>query len=302
MSELDLNSSIISNKGPLYEHIGFLINDILSIQWLNLLITSVILLYNASVLNKMLIRNSAFNENTYVPAALYIILSCFHETSYLLNAQLFATSFILIGLNFLLQHIRFRSSDAIVLSLGFCIGLAMLFYIPNFWTLILVLLLFIFYSSTIGRRYILLLWGFLLSLLLAWLPYFYMNESEFLWENLISSAFSFEFGQSNLIILSLTLGVPLLISLGVLFNNLSGVGKTNLQITIKSVFGWLLFFGLLMTIFLSESEPFVGLIVIIPIAYLLTEKLLEIRRKWLAELLISGILIIMLALTFWQPL
>ena len=301
-SSLNLSNSFSENTGPLFSSIEFLLSYVLSNEIVNVTLASVLLLYNSTHINKILIRNSAFEENTYIPAALYIILSSFSETNYFLGASLLGSSFIIIGLGYLLQHLRYRSSDSIVLSLGFCIGLATLTDTSYFWFLILVVLIFVFYSKTVTRRYLLLLWGFIFSLLVAWLVFFYQDAGQLFWQKLGESIFTFNTNGDWLIRIGIILGLPILLSLAMIFNNLGGIGKTNLQITIKNVFSWLFFVGS-MSIVLQGNESFsAGLILIIPMSYFLTDWLLTIERKWLAEILLVTLIVSFIALQFFGPL
>lgn len=288
-------------SGPLFQSFGAGISFILSNVYLNVILASVIILWNATLLNSLLIRNSAFEENTFIPSALYITLLSFSSDNYFLSSQLLGTSFILIAFLFLHQHLRFRNSDEKVLSIGCAIALASLFHIPFIWVFILTILLFLFYSGTVGRRYFLLLWGSIMILILAWLPFLYENEGSTFWTEFFTKASDFQFNGEWIINIAISLALPLLISLKSSISNLAGMGMTNLQITVKRVFTWIGFFGILNVLFLSGESASSTNLLVLSLSYFLTEHLLNTKKKWLAELTFSTIVLLMLAILFFSP-
>ncbi|NVK86200.1 MAG: hypothetical protein HWE21_17875 [Cytophagia bacterium] len=299
---LGLESLFNESAGPVYQLLSSGLSFILSNSYLNALFASIFILWNATLLNAILIRNSAFEENTYIPAALYIVLLGFDLDNYFVSSELIGTTGLLISIAFLQQHLRFRNSDEKVLSLGCTLAIASLIHAPFAWYLILILLLFLFYSGTVGRRYLLLLWGFLMILIIAWLPFVFSEQGGEFWKGYAEGFLRFRFEKDWLTNLVIGLSIPILISLKSSVGNLAGMGMTNIQITVKRVFTWIGFFGILTLAFQSNQSASSANVLILALSYFTTEHLLGVRRKWLAELTFSGLLILMLAVLYLSPL
>ncbi len=296
-----INGYFSGYEGPLYTVLQLGLSSVLTNVTLNVILASIIVLINATLLNSILIRNSAFEENTYIPSAIYIMLMAFHKGNYLLSKELLGSTFILLSLSYLHQHIRFRNSEEKVLSTGSTIALASLFFLPYGWFLILALILFLFYSGTTGRRYLLLIWGFVLILGSSWLVFLFLNEGNFFWSGYIDGLTFFEFNESLVINIAICLGFPFLLSLIASTTNLAGMGMTNLQINVKRVFSWIGLFGVFGLLFQSRGSGTSSAILIIALSYFLTEYLLGLKRKWLAEAVFTCIMVLMLAMLYFYP-
>lgn len=288
-------------EGPLYALFESAFSFLGNNAYLNVTLASLIILLNAALLNSILIRNSAFEENTFVPAASYIILLSFQKANFFISSELLGTSFILIALSYLFKHLRFRYSEENVISTGSTLAISSLFFLPFGWSLILGLILFLFYSGTTGRRYLLLVWGFVLILLICWVTMLFFDESKWFWTSYYEGLMSFEYDNLFIGNIAICLGLPFLISLKSSTFNLAGMGMTNIQITVKRVFTWIGFFGVVTLTLQSGNSQAPTIIIAISMSYFITEHLLEIRRKWLAELTLSGLLILALVMLYLFP-
>lgn len=289
------------NQGPFYvlfqSGLSFLVENI----YLNVGLSSILIFWNASMLNMLLIRNAAFEENTYIPASLYIIFMSSSAGNYFLSAPLLGSPFILLSILYLQEHLRNRNSDDKVLGIGCTFALASLFFLPYSWFLILALILFLFYSRTVGRRYLLVIWGFALTLLLVWIPLLFLEAENNFWLEYFSGLSHFEMNETFLINLAISLGLPLFLALKTSASNLAGMGMTNVQITVKRVFTWLGLFGLFTVIFLSGESTDTANVLIIALSYFATEHLINVRKKWLAELTYFCLLGLSLAALYFNP-
>lgn len=288
--------------GPLFQLLSAGLSFILSNAYLNASFAALIILWNATLLNALLIRNSAFEDNSFIPSALYVILISFNSDNFFLTSQLLGTSFLLIAFLFLHQHLRFRNSDEKILSIGSTLALASLFHIPYIWLLVLILILFLFYSGTVGRRYLLLFWGLAMVLLLAWLPFLYLEKGSDFWGLFYKGLSTFQFNSTWLINIGIALALPVLISLKTSASNLAGMGMTNLQITVKRVFTWIGLFGILHVLFLSGNSASSTNLLIVSLSYFLTEHLLNTKKKWMAELTFSLVILLIFVMLYVGPL
>jgi len=301
ISSLDFDNLFQNSTGPIYNLLQFVLGFVLENKYLNAFITAVILLWNASLLNMLLIRNSAFEENTYIPAALYVILMSSGADNYYLSSQLLGGSFLLWSLIFLQIHLRYKNSDEKVLSIGCSLAIASLIFIPYGWYLLMALILFLFYSGTVARRYLLATWGFAMVIIISWLPFLFSSYGSLFWNDYLSGLIFFQFENEFLINLGITLSVPILLGLKVSSTNLAGMGMTNIQITMKRVFTWLGLFGILTALFQSNLNTAASGVLIISLSYFLTDHLLNTRKKWIAELTFAGLTLIMLAMLYLNP-
>ncbi len=265
---------------------------------LSAVLAAVLILLNSILLNSIFIRNASFEESTFIPAALYIIIISASKDFYLLSPSLIGSSFILISLNFLFYHIKYRGTEENILSTGFTIGLATLFYYPFFWLYVSVLIIYLLYSSTITRRYFLMTWGFILPILIAWVVFFVLdNDTGFLntFFTAIVSAKTIGSGFDQALV-AFSLGLAL--SLIAVIQHFSGLGMTNHQILVQKSMTWVGFFGIL-TFAIFGSNNVLALALTIPaLSYFSTKMLVSLSKKVMAELLFISLLIAALATMF----
>lgn len=285
-----------SSVSPFFVHAGPLSDLVFSgidaIGWpiLSIILAAVLILFNAVFLNSLFIRNSSFEESSFLPAAIFVILMSASQNFYFLSPALIGSSFVLISLNYLFYHVKFRGNEENILSTGFTIGIACLLYYPYFWLYLLILIVYLFYSSTIQRRYYLMTWGFVLPPLITWLVFYVGNtKSDFIssfFESTVNAQVMGEGLNKGLIVLSLSLALAMIAAI----QSFSGQGMTNHQILVQKGMSWAGFFGLLLfAIFGNES--LVGLILVIPtLSYFSTKMLTGLSKKALAEFLFLALL------------
>lgn len=273
-----------THSGPLSD---LVFSGIDALGWpiISVIIASMLILFNAIFLNSMFIRNSSFEESSFLPAAIFVILMSASKSFYFLSPALLGSSFLLVSLNYLFHHIKYRGTEENILNTGFTIGIACLFYYPYFWLYLLVLIIYLFYSSTISRRYFLMTWGFILPVLIAWLVFYFSGTGT----DFLSTFFSRivnvqEMGvglNRGLTILSVGLVLTIISAI----QSFQGLGMTNHQILVQKAMSWTGFFGVLFfAIFGNES--LLGLILIIPtLSYFSTKMLTSLTKKTIAEIL-----------------
>jgi len=89
----------------------------------------------ASIFNTLLINNQAYADNTYIPAAIYVILASLYFDFFSFSPVLLGITFLLLALNNIFSQIEFRAKrDERILNTGFYLGIAALFHFPFFIT------------------------------------------------------------------------------------------------------------------------------------------------------------------------
>jgi hypothetical protein len=234
----------------------------------------------------LFISKKVFSENTFIPSFLFSLLFFFSHDTLSLSNELLGSGFLLLALNNLFQEIEFRNQgDESIFNVGLCISLASLFafsFVVYLFCAIVILLLF---TRSNIRRFLLLIFGFLLPHLLV-ISIAYVNDSAAqLWEYFYLSNLSFDRSVFVSTKTLLTLGaIPLFyvaVSL-VILNREARFSKYQSQI-LQTIFLWLAF-SVLFVFYTKDLRP-QSLIVFIPgLAFLFTHLFLLMRRKRFVQL------------------
>jgi hypothetical protein len=241
----------------------------------------IIIFMQSAYVGIMFISKKVFSENTYIPSFLFSLLFFFSYDTLALSNELLGSGFLLLALNNLFQEIEFRNQrDESIFNVGLTISLASLFafsFIVYLFCAIVILLLFT--RSTL-RKFLLLIFGFLLPHLLT-MSIGYMNGSASeLWQYFYLSNLSFErtefVNNETLLTLSAIPLAYLVVSL-VMLNREARFSKYQSQI-LQTVLLWI-GFSFLFVLYTKDLRP-QSLIVFIPgLSFLLTHFFLLIRRK-----------------------
>lgn len=288
VNENDLLSTETLHSGPLANFL-FVGLSSLNVEFIDAFLAALLILLSAIQLNSIFIRNASFQESTYIPAATYVILLSASEDFYHLSPALIGSSFLLISLNYLFYHIKYRGTEENILSTGFTIGLAALCYYPFLWIYFMVLIIYLLYSGTITRRYFLLTWGFFLPLLITWVIFFLLDRGGDFLSTLFSEIVNYQVLDNLLNESLIVYGFILALGLIAAIQHFSGQGMTNHQILVQKSMSWVAFFGLL-AFAIFGSKEMTSLALIIPaLAYFGTKFFNDLSKKYLAELLFIGL-------------
>ena len=238
----------------------------------------------AFLLNTILIRLAAFDENTYVPAIIYAVLMSASPEFMTVGPEMVAMTFVLIGLNYLLTHLKYRGTEENIISTGFTFGLAALFAKSAFFFLPFTILIYLLYSSTLNRRYFLFAFGFGLPFVFIWIYYFWNEAGADFWSGYMSQLVHIE-GKGLVLHQNLLAwaALPILFSLVAAAQHFTGVGMTNNQIQIQRTMLWMGLFGMFFYL-ISANGSFSEFIWIMPAAtYFITLLINSIQKPALAE-------------------
>ena len=229
----------------------------------------------------LFISKKVFSENTYIPSFLFALLFFFSYDTLALSNELLGSGFLLLALTNIFQEIEFRNErDESVFNVGLSISLASLFAFAFVVYLPCAIVILVLFTRGNIRRFLLLIFGFLLPHLLA-ITIAYLNGSAAeLWEYFYLSNISVERTAYVTARTLLTLSaIPLfyfLISL-VILNREARFSKYQSQI-LQTIMLWLAF-SVLFVLYTRDLRP-QSLIVFIPgFSFLFTLFFLLIRRK-----------------------
>lgn len=241
----------------------------------------VIIFLQSAYVGILFITKKVFSENTFIPSFLFSLLFFFSYDTLSLSNELLGAGFLLLALNNLFQEIEFRHErDESIFNVGLCISLASLFAFSFIVYLVCAIIILLLFTRSDIRKYLLLIFGFLLPHLLVMSIGYLNGSAEKLWNYYYSYNLSLERSEfvnaRTLLALS---AIPLayfVISL-IMLNREARFSKYQTQI-VQVVFLWL-GFSFLFVLYSKDLRP-QTLIVFIPgLALLLTHFFLLIRRK-----------------------
>ncbi|MFC2126236.1 hypothetical protein ACFLU5_15685 [Bacteroidota bacterium] len=255
-----------------------------------------IVFLQASIFNFFLLNHKAYNENNYIPALIYSVLMFTFFDFINLSPVLLGLTFVILAFDLTFRHIEGRNKrDWIVLNIGIYLGIATLFYLPMFLFMISTFFAFILFTNTIFRRYLLLLYGFFVPILMVML-YFYMKGN---YQDFASCYFYPIFLKREYILMDwksiLTIGlIPTVFVLISVLKVFTTTVFINYQVRLQNFMMVLIGMGLLVWIIDFYKPPHLWIVLVPSGAFFITHFFLLIRNKWSAEVLfiiLSGLLL-----------
>ena len=273
---------VVDNSAPLAAWTHELLDTLFgrSVPARHVLAFLIIFLQGAYV-GVLFITKKVFSENTYIPSFLFALLFFFSYDTLSLSNELLGSGFLLLALNYLFKEIEFRNQgDESIFNVGFCISLASLFAFSFIVYLLCAAVILLLFTRSNTRKFLLLVFGFLLPHLLTISIAFLKGTTAELWQYFYLSNFSFERTEFVTTKTLLTLGaIPIfyfLVSM-VMLNREARFSKYQSQI-LQTVLLWQVF-SILFVLYTKDLRP-QSLIVFIPgLSFLFTHFFLLIRRK-----------------------
>lgn len=255
----------------------------------------------AIIINNTAIRAKVFENNTYLPALIYVLFTSSHPAFFTLSPSLMGLTFVLLGLGNLLRHVEFRAkADIQIIMIGLYFGGATLFYFPFIVFLPVSLVLLLLFTSTIGRRYFLLIFGNVFPIIASFFYYWLKSgRAGYFTENFIRF---YGFGIDNISIGWQNGLMALAVPSFFMFLGLVSFGRqrrlTNYQSRIVQLF--LLFGVLALSMMLLESPvTYYSLVVYMPVLAFFTVHLVSLFKKPLYTTLLSLLLFACPIVSLW---
>lgn len=259
-----------------------------------------LVIVQAVIFNFGLIQYKAYNQNTYVPSLVYVILMMGMEDYITLSPQLMGVTFVLFSINLTFRIIEGRKrADEDFLKIGLFSGFAALFYPLYILLLIPILIALIFFTNTIVRRYLLLVFGAMLPFFLIWLKFYWYNQLDEFYFNL---DFLFLAGNAGALIswkgIFGILMIPGLLLLYSFFRVMQSLGFINYQVRLQKYYFLYVIFGILI-IFLDYHQSSHILIVLVPVmAFFIAHLFLMMRKVIIAEIFFIAFLSLIVFLNY----
>ena len=291
---------IFDSLAPLASTTYWLIEAIFGKSILALQILGTLLLVVQSVIfNKLTINNKVYEQNSYLPAFSFVILSSVHYSLSVFSPAQLGMTFILLAFSKLLSHVEFRAKrDEQITSIGLLIGIAVLFYLPYLLFLIVVLVIMVLFTNTLKRRYFILIISAFIPLLLAYVYYWLiLDEVGFISSNFIIPTLIWDLSIFTLIWQNINLFLPLLL---VWLLGLVTMPKqrrlNNYQTRLTQLF---FLSGVLSLSILTFKDTGIeiGLIIIVPIAAFYATHMFYLIKRPITDLGVSLVFISVVLIT-----
>jgi hypothetical protein len=278
---------------PLYK---LLLNGIIKHPFLSTLISFILILCEAMLLNYIVEKNEITDTVTYLPALVYVVLMSLQPEMFSLHPIVIGNLFMLLALHKLMQTYRKEIAYSETFDTGLFISLAALFYIPSIVFILLLWIGLIIIRPFIWREWLISFIGLILPWLYLVFYYFWndkldMLEYEVIYYTFITSQKSFnlfmfsypEYFQIAILLVAVFFSVRKLID---------DIGKSTVQTRNNLTLLLYFFFIGFVSIFLAPSYSIACLsFLAIPVSALFSNYLLFTKKEYLAEILLMLLLI-----------
>ena len=259
------------------------------------ILSSIFIIIQAGIFNALLLKNKVYSENSYVPALLYVLLAISVPDFRTLSPQLMSVTFVLLALRNVFRRIGNQVTDELFLSSGLFIGIAAMIYLPSSIFFFVFLFSLILFSTAILRRLLLYFFGFSLVFVLCALYFYMLGVLDLFVSRALMSGMLLTPRVAFTWIEFVKIGAPFAFLLAIsVIQKFGSIRMTNFQQKVDQVI-WLLFFGGLVTIFVSNERTGSELIFLVPvIAYFWTYYFILLKRRvfktLMPAILVFGIL------------
>ena len=265
-------------------------------------IAIVLVVIQAAIFNDLLLKNKAYNQNTYVPALLYAVFMHMSFDFFTLSPVLIGMTFVLLGIHNLFRRMDNTTRDDLFVKMGLNMAVATLFYLPFVLYFLVVVISLLVYTGSIVRRMFLMVYGFMLLMTVAGLYYFWYDALAVSWVEYLRSLVTIEpfryFSWQQFALLTF---VPIVIFIVSLVKTKTLGRYINFQIKIQSVMLMFTFAGII-SIFMTKEVAVFQLIFIVPgIAFFASHYLLTLR-SWIASEITFLVIAVCLVLNMLFPL
>ncbi len=267
---------------------------------LHQVISTLLVMFQAGILNITLLRNKAFSENNYFPAFFYVLAASAIPDSYVLSPQLMSLTFILLSLGYIFRRIDNQVTDELFLYSGLYLGVATLFYLPAIIYFIALFASLLLFSNPAVRRLLLFIYGLFMPFLLVYSYYFWHGDQWFFIRSYflrgLSGTRTFDVGWYNLVVA----GSLLIFLIFICWARVSIYGRyANFQSRVQQVMVLLALAGVGI-LFLDVELGYHHLILFVPtLSVFVAHYLLLLRRRWIRAVVPYLILIGLLGHPYW---
>ena len=225
------------------------------------IIAFLLVIFQVYLFNRLVIDNRASLSQTYYPGLFYGLFISLFPASFTLHPTLIALTFVLIAMNFQFNHLEFRAKrDEKIIVIGIFLSIASLFLSAGILYLLTAYIVFILFTNTLYRRYLLLLFGFILPYILIGGLYILRGSSNQYYSSLFSV---FDTSFSAPVSFWILLLIPVLFLIRAIPNSFLSRRFTNYQASLnQAMLLWLITSVVVM--WFGRSEPKQLFLLVVP--------------------------------------
>ena len=231
--------------------------------YLNVLVATFLVFINAAQINNIVIRNRIAKDINLFPGMVFIILSSLHKDMFWVSPQLISITFLLGGVGNIMRIYQKPNSSGYIFNTGFFVGLATIFYPPNFLFLIFGIISILVLRKFDLREIIQLFVGFILV-------FFFVAFIRY-WNDLDFNVFANYLSKTDLsfspLVLRLNEWIIILIGVLLLLTSMTNYRKFTIKKSIQSqkkvnLIYWFMVIAIITLPFLSTTFLFPSLLVL----------------------------------------
>lgn len=251
--------------------------------WSFHIIAMILVIFQAGLFNRYVIRMGIYHEKTYVPALLYICAINLSFDFMTLSPVLMALTFLLLVLRNIFR-LDDKAVDQEIFKTGLYLGIATLFYLPSIFFLVMTLLGFALFKTSSIRYLLIVIYGYVLVLAVYAIFLFYTNGLQEFYQQCILTFITRNIvSYTDLRELLWIFSLPMVLLLITVVRVRTERGFINFQSNSQQIMIiWILvsFPAVLFAPYLAPNQ----FILFVPaLVFFATHYLLMLRRKWLAE-------------------
>lgn len=282
---------IIDDTGPLASGVYWLLHVLFGRNVFAFKIFSAfVILFQVAYINSLFIRYKSFEDNTYIPAMVMIVLFHFSFDLMTLSPALMGSTFIVLALGQLFsQTVLQKEGTDSVLLMGVFGGIAACFHFPLITFLPFLLFTGIVVSGISFSQFLLCFVGYFLPLVFCGMYYYWIDGlQEFIYQYIFASRISETYSHVNYRDMMLLLITPLLFGamgyfLGNIFKTLTVNQQKQSQLMVI-----LIIFAFLSLFLTNRKTPYQMIVMIPPLTYFISQLFISIKKGYLLTALSIG--------------
>ena len=259
------------------------------------ILSILLVVIQAGIFNNVMLRNKAYNSSSYVPALIYMVFMNAFFDFLTLSPVLLSITFVLLAMSNLFKRMDNQTRDELFISTGFYLGVATMFYLPSVWFFIVTILSLVFYTGSILRRMLLLVYGFALVIGFISLYFFWFDDFLIFWHHVLKSLWMIDtIKYLSWTALTLAAAIPSAIFLFSFYKTRKLGRYINFQVKIQQVMVMFFLSGFLALMMAREVSTYQLIFFVPTVAFFTTHFLLLTRHWFIAELSTAIVIILVL--------
>ncbi|MDB5273318.1 MAG: hypothetical protein JWO58_1685 [Chitinophagaceae bacterium] len=156
------------------------------------IVALILVFFQALLWNQTLNEKGCYDQRSSLPALIYLSFCLLFPDMVSLSAVVLGNTFLLLTIYFMISYIKETEHQQPLFWIGWNASIAFLFYAPYILLLPGVLLVLALYSPIDARKFVTIVYAFILPSILVWVYYFWNDASVFYTQFFLQRVFSFQ--------------------------------------------------------------------------------------------------------------